>query len=226
MAFLYETHLHTSQASACALSTGAEQAVAYAKRGYAGIIVTDHFFEGNTSVPFHLPWAQRINMFVSGYMDAKAAGDTCGLDVFLGWEYYADGKEFLTYGLGIGFLYDHPELEHMSLRDYSNLVRVSGGYLAQAHPFRQASYMKGGGPAKPSLLGGVEVYNAHNREESFNDEALAFALKHKLPMQAGTDSHSAEQGFTSGVILKQRARDIFDIINAIKSNEAQLITPK
>ena len=46
--YLYETHMHTSEASACAGSTGAQMARAYKEAGYTGIIVTDHFFYGNT----------------------------------------------------------------------------------------------------------------------------------------------------------------------------------
>lgn len=42
--YLYETHMHTSEASACAGSTGAQMARAYKEAGYTGIIVTDHFF--------------------------------------------------------------------------------------------------------------------------------------------------------------------------------------
>ena len=53
--FLYETHMHTSQGSACAHSTGEEMARAYHERGYTGIIVTDHFFNGNSAVPKDLP---------------------------------------------------------------------------------------------------------------------------------------------------------------------------
>ena len=40
---MYETHLHTSEASACSIITGAEQARTYKEAGYSGIIVTDHF---------------------------------------------------------------------------------------------------------------------------------------------------------------------------------------
>ena len=43
--YLYETHMHTSEASACAGSTGAQMARAYKEAGYTGIIVTDHFFK-------------------------------------------------------------------------------------------------------------------------------------------------------------------------------------
>ncbi len=65
MTFLYETHLHTAEASACGMSTGVEQARKYAEIGYTGIIVTDHFLNGSTAVPYHLPWKERIDLFVS-----------------------------------------------------------------------------------------------------------------------------------------------------------------
>ena len=49
--FTIETHLHTAQGSACAVSTGEEMARAHKAAGYDAIILTDHFFGGNTAVP-------------------------------------------------------------------------------------------------------------------------------------------------------------------------------
>ena len=60
MPFLYETHMHTCLASACGVSTGKEHAQFYKDAGYTGIIMTDHFFRGNTAVPRNLPdWKER-----------------------------------------------------------------------------------------------------------------------------------------------------------------------
>ena len=39
--YLYETHMHTSEGSACGQAGGAQMARAYGAGGYAGIIVTD-----------------------------------------------------------------------------------------------------------------------------------------------------------------------------------------
>ena len=50
MPFLYETHMHTRQASACGKCTGKEHARFYKEQGYTGIIMTDHFFGGNTAI--------------------------------------------------------------------------------------------------------------------------------------------------------------------------------
>ena len=46
--YLYETHMHTKESSACAHNTGAEMARAYKEAGYTGIIITDHFFYADT----------------------------------------------------------------------------------------------------------------------------------------------------------------------------------
>ena len=68
--YLYETHMHTAEASACATGTGAEMVRAYAEFGYSGVIITDHFFNGNTSIPEYLPWEKRIELFCKGYENA------------------------------------------------------------------------------------------------------------------------------------------------------------
>ena len=58
--YLYETHFHTSVASACARSRGPEYLERYKRLGYAGIMVTDHFWRGNCAVNRHLPWAEFV----------------------------------------------------------------------------------------------------------------------------------------------------------------------
>ena len=99
MPYLYETHMHTCQGSACGRSTGKEHVHFYRDAGYTGIIMTDHFFGGNTAVDRTLPWKERINRFWIGFEDAKEEGDRVGLDVFFGLEQHYRGDEYLIYGL-------------------------------------------------------------------------------------------------------------------------------
>lgn len=80
--YLYETHLHTSEASACARNTGEEMARACKEYGYTGIFVTDHNWGGNTCVDGSLSWDAWVDQFCLGYEHAKAEGDRIGLDVF------------------------------------------------------------------------------------------------------------------------------------------------
>ena len=95
--FRYETHLHTAEGSACASASGAEQARRYKALGYDGIIVTDHFFNGNCAVTNFDSWEDRVNKFCKGYENAKAVGDEIGLKVFFGLEYSYFGADLLTY---------------------------------------------------------------------------------------------------------------------------------
>ena len=85
--YLYETHLHTSQGSACGGATGKAMAQACQEAGYTGIIVTDHNFGGNCAISKNLPWTDWVNGFCLGYEDAKEYGDQNDFDVFFGFTY-------------------------------------------------------------------------------------------------------------------------------------------
>ena len=222
--YLYETHMHTEPVSACADATPSQQVRAYKKRGYAGIIITDHFVNGSSGCPHYLPWFQKMDFLLSGYEKAKKEGDKCGLDVFFGWEYSIDGADFLTYGLDIDFLYKNPNLEDLNLRQYSSLIRKEGGFLAQAHPFREGFWIKSPYPAESYYMDAVEVFNA-NMPDHVNIKAYNYALLHDLPMMSGSDSHSDYTPTVGGVSLSEKAESIHDIIEAIKSNQAGLVLP-
>ena len=224
--YLYETHMHTSAVSACAVSSAAEQVRAYKKMGYTGVIVTDHFFTGHIRYTNARNWDKKVEFFASGYSLAKKTGDQVGLDVFFGWEYTIYGLDFLTYGLDMDFLLEHPRLERgVRIEEYSRLVRQSGGYLAQAHPFREAYWIPRPTAVMPAYIDGVEVFNS-NMPDVCNLRAHTFAKKHSLPMQSGSDSHEVSPySFQSGIILEKRAKTIHDIIDAIKSGSAELILP-
>lgn len=225
MKYLYETHMHTAPSSACAVSTPAQQVRAYKNRGYAGIIVTDHFVNGNSGCIYGLTWAEQMAFFSQGYEKAKKEGQRCGLDVFLGWEWNLFGTELLTYGLSMDFLLTHPKLDMLSIEQYCKLVREHGGYNAQAHPYRRGYWIHDPYPVDPGLIDGIEVFNATMSDEN-NKKARAFAAQHNLPMQAGSDSHHENTFFTSGIRLDKKAESIFDIIEAIKTGDAELIVPK
>jgi len=222
MEYKYETHLHTSEVSACAVNTAAQQVAVYKRKKYAGIIVTDHFINGYSTCPKNIPWEEKMRFFASGYVEAKKAGDEIGLDVFFGWEFTIKGADFLTYGLDLDFLIEHPGLDKMRIEDYSAIVRKNGGYIAQAHPYRDAYYIEHNYPVRPHLIDGVEVYNSYDRE-SVNSRAYAFAMDNDLPMQSGTDSHGRVDRCYRGVILDKKAETIHDIINAIKAKEVKLM---
>lgn len=64
--FLYELHTHEKSVSACGRFSPDELAGLYADLGYAGLCVTDHWFNGNTTIPADLSWIERVDAFARG----------------------------------------------------------------------------------------------------------------------------------------------------------------
>lgn len=228
--YLYETHLHTSQASACAGCTGAEMARACKEAGYTGIIVTDHNWGGNTSVNRHMPWKDWVNEFYRGYEDARHTGDKIGLDVFPGYEAGYQGTEFLIYGIDKELMLARPELRGAGVERQLTIIHEAGGMVIHAHPFREEYYI----PEirlYPEYVDGVEGINAthsntrscsHN-EPVFDEKAIAYAAKHGLPITAGSDIHTTAL-LGGGMAFRRRLTSVEDFIRAVKEKQDYVLT--
>lgn len=214
--YKYETHVHTSETSACAYDKASDMVQAYKEAGYQGIIVTDHFFNGNTSVPTHLPWETRVELFCRGYENAKAEGDKCGLQVFFGWEYGYNHTDLLTYGLDKDFLLEHPDVLSWGVEEYGKQVHLHGGFITHAHPFREAFYIS---HARffPDVVDAVEVINASHTNPVFNQKALQYAKEHNLLHMSGSDAHAVNQMFGGGVAFDRKMESVADIISTVRS---------
>ena len=220
MPYRYETHLHTSQGSLCGRSTGKEHAQYYKEIGYQGIIITDHFFGGNTTVPKDIPWRDRIEMYCKGYEDALEEGKRIGLDVFFGWEQNYDLDEYLIYGLDKQWLLEHPEMEHWTRRQQLEEVHRYGGCVIQAHPFRDRAYIP------RVLLGkafadGIEVANAG--QFGYNDAAaMRYGKEYDLVMIAGSDNHKSNDAKWTpdkmmGIDTEEKLGSIQDLVSLIRN---------
>ncbi len=228
--YLYETHLHTNEASACANNSGYDMAKAAKEYGYAGIIVTNHNWGGNTCVDRSLDWETWVNEFAKGYYSAKEYGDANDLDVFFGYESGYKGTEFLIYGITPEWMIEHPGLWNATVEEQYKLVHDAGGMVIHAHPYRDEWYI----PEirlYPDYVDGVEGINAthsshlsgnHNNPE-FDKLAIEYANKYKLPITAGSDIHSTFM-FGGGVVFKRRINSIEDYCRAILSGEDYVLT--
>jgi hypothetical protein len=223
--YLYETHMHTSPVSACAASSPEEMVRCYRKHGFTGVIVTDHFINGNTSCPQNFSWEKKIEFFTKGFERAKAEGGKCDVDVFFGLEYSYRGTDFLVYGLSPEYLKAHSDFDKLDFENFSAAVRAGGGFLAQAHPFRKEWWIDNPVPAKPEFIDAIEVFNSGMSEE-VNKKAFVYAQKHNLPMMAGSDAHCDNMRKPAGISLKNRAENIFEIIDAIKKKQIELVKGK
>jgi hypothetical protein len=188
--------------------------------GYSGVIITDHFFRGNSAIDRSLPWDKWVNHFCRGYEDARAEGARRGLDVFFGWEDTVDGDDYLVYGLGREWLIGHPEAKSWTRRQQFEAVRQAGGCVIHAHPFRQHYYIPRV-TLSPNCVDGVEAANAGNMEQSYDALAWRYAKKLGLPVTAGSDIHRAEDvrpETVFGVYLNKKMETIRDYVEAVRQN--------
>jgi len=219
MQYLYETHLHTRESSACGVSGGREYIKRYLDLGYTGIIVTDHFYRGNCAVNRNLPWPAWVEQFCQGFDNARNEGARRGLDVFFGWEESFDGDDYLVYGLDRQWLLQHPECRHWSRKDQFEGVKRYGGCVVQAHPFRQQAYINCI-HLSPGCVDAVEAANGSNNKHE-NALALLYAQKLNLPFTAGSDIHNIRNianDTVFGVYLDEKMETVSDYVKAVHSN--------
>jgi hypothetical protein len=220
--YKYETHLHTKEASACGGNTGAEMVRAHYRAGYSGMIVTDHFFNGNTAIPAHLSWPERVELFCLGYESALREAEKLDFHVFFGWEYADNGAEFLTYGLGKDFLLSHPDMLSWPIEQYLKTVRAHGAFVSQAHPYREAWYIKQI-RVFPEQVDAIEIRNASHTDPKFDQLALELANKHMLYKTGGSDTHFADRMLGGGMEFDHELKSIEDFIQAVKSGTGSIL---
>ena len=216
--YLYETHMHTSEGSACGEVAGADYIDFMKALGYSGMIVTDHFFNGNCAVDNRLPWEARVREYVKGYEHAKAAAEGKDFDVLFGVEFNFEGDEYLIYGIDEEWIIAHPEIMDMTRQELHTAVHDAGAIMVQAHPYRERCYLSDI-RLTPDVCDGVEIYNASNSD---NENALAYQYAKKLgvPVTGGSDIHYFNRDMMGGMVLPRRISDTKEFVQILMDGEA------
>lgn len=222
MEYIYETHLHTWEASACSLMPGAEYIEYMKSKGYSGIIVTDHFFYGNSIIPRDIPWEEWINRYCRGYENAKKAAEGTDFTVLFGVEYNFQGDEYLLYGIDKEWLLARPEMLRYTRKQLYDEVTKAGGLMIHAHPYRERSYISAI-HLSPKTCDGIEVYNAAN-ESYQNALAYEYGEKYGLSGIGGSDIHFRHDKAMGGVRSNRPLLDIQDFIRAFKAGELEPVS--
>ncbi len=202
MNYIYETHSHTSEASACGMVAGKDYITYMKQKGYSGMIITDHFFNGNSCVPRSLPWKDRVDLYCSGFDHAFEASRGRHFSVFFGIEFNFEGDEYLLYGVDKSWLLEQGDILTKSRKEVYTRVHQGGGIMIQAHPYRERGYLKDI-RLTPSVSDGIEIYNAANGDHQ-NVRALAYARDLQVPVTAGSDIHYFHDKPLGGMMFSSR----------------------
>jgi predicted metal-dependent phosphoesterase TrpH/glycosyltransferase involved in cell wall biosynthesis len=173
-----DLHMHTDHSSDCA--TPVEVLLAEARtRGLGAIAVTDH-------------------NEISGALDARAKAD--GLTVIVGEE-----VKTAEQGEVIGLFIEEKIPRGLTLEETIAEIKRQGGLVYVPHPFDRMHSV----PDYEHLLAvvddvdAIEVFNPRIAISEFNEEAVRFAAKYRIPAGAGSDAH-VPQGLGS-VRIRMRA---------------------
>ena len=164
-----DIHMHTDHSSDCVtpvdvlLSTARE-------RGLGAIAVTDH-------------------NEISGAHEARAKAAEYGIKVIV-------GEEVKTAGQGevIGLFIEEKIPRGMTLEETIAEIKRQGGLVYVPHPFDRLHSV----PDYEHLLkvvddvDAIEIFNPRIAIAAWNEEAVRFAGKYRIPGGAGTDAHVAQ----------------------------------
>jgi hypothetical protein len=173
-----DLHMHTDHSYDCA--TPVEVLLAEARaRGLGAIAVTDH-------------------NEISGALDARAKAE--GIKVIVAEEVKTGGQ-----GEVIGLFIEEKIERGMTLQETINEIKRQGGLVYVPHPFDRMHSVPDYEHLLPVLddVDAIEVFNPRIAIAEFNEEALRFALKYRIPAGAGSDAH-VPQGLGS---VRIRMRD-------------------
>jgi len=175
-----DLHMHTDHSSDCA--TPVEVLLAEARqRGLGAIAVTDH-------------------NEISGALEARAKAS--GIQVIVGEE-----VKTAEQGEVIGLFIEEKIPRGMTLQETIAEIKRQGGLVYVPHPFDRMHSV----PDYEHLLtviddvDAIEVFNPRIAISEFNEEAVRFAAKYRIPAGAGSDAH-VPQGLGS-VRIRMRAFD-------------------
>ncbi len=159
-----DLHMHTDHSPDCA--TPVEVLLAQAReRGLGAIAVTDH-------------------NEVSGAHEARAKAD--GLKVIV-----AEEVKTRDQGEVIGLFIEEKIPRGMSLEETIAAIKGQGGLVYVPHPFDRLHSV----PDYEHLLDvldevdAIEIFNPRIAISEFNEEAVRFAAKYRIPAGAGSDAH-------------------------------------
>ena len=236
MNYRYETHCHTSPVSRCGKASVEETLSFYKNYGYDGIFITNHFLDGNIDpVVWEMQYCDQIDYYFSDYENAAVLGAEIGIKVFPGVELSYKGTDFLIYGLDKEWYKAHPEILGMKKTDELAFIMAEGGFVIQAHPYREAHYIDHI-RLFPRSVHGVEVINSYQAWES-NEMAAIYAKQYGLLVTAGSDNHYGsrvferlrEKGFRpeiAGMYSDTPVNSVEDYIAGVRSGELKVFSMK
>ncbi|MBE6541231.1 MAG: hypothetical protein E7672_02160 [Ruminococcaceae bacterium] len=218
MKFKTELHCHSIDGSECA-SESAEGIVAkYTLHGYSTILLTNHFAAPKPLYDRELILSMFDHQYKAYEKLCSAAAGKLNILMGLEFKFRENGNDYLVFGFTREYIESLDFEIFIGLKDFAEVVRKDGIFIAQAHPFRFGMTLM-----KPNLLDGIEVFNGHFYHNSHNFLAEAYADSHNMIKTSGTDHHDPEHTPNGGILTDVEIKTETQLIEILKSGKYELI---
>ena len=211
---LIDLHAHSSGISLCCRLPAPDVLRVAREHGMDGVVLTNHYQK--CYLTNDLTAAEFARRYVEEYRYAEQCAKELGVAIFYGIEVTMErhnGAHLLIYGVEEDFPCLYPNLFDMTQKELYDIVKAHGGFLVQAHPYRQNIDRL----LDPAYLDGIEI-NCHPVYEGTHRAALTeIALANHLLLTSGGDYHADIYRVTCGVYLPEdikTSREIFDYLYA------------
>ena len=215
--YLFDTHIHTKEASSCSREWAADIVKRYKMLGYDGLVITDHFsayqFEKHGDT-----FDEQVQKYLSGYRAAKEF-ETEDFHIILGMElrFLENDNDYLVYGFDEDFVLKNDLTKFRNPKEFRPVIEANNLIMFQAHPFRIGMTV-----TDPELLDGVEVYNGHGDHNSRNSVAYKWSELHGLRKLSGSDFHGNITMEPGGVYFEEYLTDSKQVAKAFREGKYSL----
>jgi len=196
-----DLHVHSSEYSACAVSSEKEQIEAAIARGLDGIAFTEHGYQRAQ------PYLERLN---EKYAPFK---------IFTGVEVNVVGsyEDILVIGVPDMTEFNGGRREYKSIWEYQDLykfVRERGGFIAVPHPFRFADEVK---TDVVSFVPDALELKSKNIDPRNAKTIMAFAKKLGVNTIVASDSHHVNDTGMHHLVLHNTVQTDVDLVRELRS---------
>ena len=223
MSYKTELHCHSRTVSACASISPAEIVEKYLAHGYTTVVLADHLSSSTFESKRYTggeDWQKKIDYYMKGVraLQEAAAGK---LHILQGCELRIAHcpSDFLVYGMTEDFMRANEDLlDPGNVKKMCKRLHEAGILVYQAHPFRNGMSI-----TDPTLLDGIEVYNAHCRHLSRNDFAEAWAKQHGLAQIGGSDVHDVPDPPGGGILTDTPIESMEQLVKILREGSYTLL---
>ena len=160
---------------------------------------------------------EKVDMLCDAYEKAVIEGKKHSMNVLFSPELTLSGNHYLLYGVDREFLKAHSEFFNLSREEMYTLVKSHGGFVIQAHPFRDGKCFP-----TPECADGFEMLNLNPRHENFDDKCIELIRETKRCATAGSDAHREEDIALAAMLSDEPVRSWEQYISLLLEGKLRL----